>query len=500
MSRPGRGAARQAAWALGLCVALASGNALAQAGAGPALAAETQTAPSVAELARLARSLGSADRATRRVALEALSSLSEDALPALGARLAQLAGRELDRDGVLSALSEFRRVQGADAPDADVDLAKGILPVLERERGAPTLLAAELVALLRALEAQKSPAAADLIVGRLFALDGKLFRYELPRTQQRLSVLLIPALIRHQTHPKPWVRAFCAETLQAMGVASPGRAVQQDDVVLLAAILDAYGDTLTFDAMPVVVSYVTDERLEVRSAARRAVERFGRNAIWQIRERYLNASGHDADPNWNYKRTLAELYRLHDEPRQRAFDAALERAKQALASGAAEDAQRSLDAALVADPAAASAKQAAPLYAQLAEQALARDELGPALALYRRALRLDDATPLASTLRARIAYLEGELRLTEGVVDLSRYRQAEALDPGFEPAREALDELTGERSARELRLRRMLGLAAAVFMAIAGFALLRRMRREDPGPEPADAQPSDDAEQPGETA
>src|SRR5690606_1612237 len=128
-----------------------------------------------------------------------------------------------------------------------------------------------------------------------------------------------------------WVRNFCRDSLSAIGMDSPGRAVQQDDVALLAAILEAYGDTLTFDAMPVVTSYVTDERLEVRSAARRAVQRFGRNAIWQIRERYLNATGKEADPSWNYQRVLHALYEVYDAPKRKAFQAALASAKAAFA-------------------------------------------------------------------------------------------------------------------------------------------------------------------------
>src|SRR5690606_3429963 len=128
----------------------------------------------------------------------------------------------------------------------DVDLAEGALMVLAKTRDRATVLAVELVALMRALEGQRSPDAADLLVGKLFALDSKLFRYEAPRSRARLGVLLVPALIRHENHAKAWIRAFCQDALLTMRVDKPGRAVQQDDVALLSAILLAYGATLNF--------------------------------------------------------------------------------------------------------------------------------------------------------------------------------------------------------------------------------------------------------------
>ncbi|MFT3926334.1 MAG: hypothetical protein QM778_27560 [Myxococcales bacterium] len=441
---------------------------------------EASTAPTRLELDSLARSLGSPDRATRRAAFESLRALGPDALPAISARLSALGQATFDHEGVLAAWSSFRKVQGVDAPEAPVDLAQGVLPALEQSRTPGMVLGAELLALLRALEAQKAPDASELIVARLFTLDGKLFRYEAPRVRERLSVLLIPAVIRHQNHLKPSVRSFCQDTLNALGISAPGRAVQQDDVALLAAILEAYGDTLNFDAMPVVVSYITDDRLEVQSAARKAVARFGRNAIWQIRERYLNATGKEADPNWGHQRILNELYRLHAEPKQRAFEAELKRAQAALEDGAFEAASQALDTALRISASTEDHKRAAPLFAALGEHALDTDTLEPALTYFRRALRLDPESAQQPQLRARIAYLEGELRLSQGVLDLTSFERARQLDPAFAPAEAAFDELSGERAAREQRQRQWLGLAAALLMAGAGFTLLRRQGRSEP--------------------
>jgi tetratricopeptide (TPR) repeat protein len=221
---------------------------------------------------------------------------------------------------------------------------------------------------------------------------------------------------------------------------------------------------------------VTDERFAVRHAARAALARFGRNAIWQVRERYLNATGKDADPSWSYQRVVSELYRLHDEPKQRAFEAALERASAALQAGDPSAAEAALNGALADNPQPDDVRRAAHLYAQLAERALTKEQLEHALTLYRRALRLDPEAESAAASRARIAYLEAELRLAQGIADMHSYAKAATLDPSLEPALAALDELTGARRARDAERRRYLGLAAAVLMALAGFFLLRRPR------------------------
>ncbi|HEX6240169.1 MAG TPA: hypothetical protein VFZ61_04730, partial [Polyangiales bacterium] len=373
--------------------------------------------------------------------------------------------------------------------DASVDLLKGVLPALRDKRTPALVLASELVALLRALEAQQSPEAADVIVGKLFALDAKLFRYEAPRSRVRLGPLVIPAAIRFRNHPRSWVRKFSQETLAELHVSEPGRAVQQDDVALLAAILQAYGDTLWFDAMPVVVSYVGDERSEVRGAARRALARFGKNAIWQLRERYLNTTGKEADPNWGHQRLLSELARWFEAPQREAVERELARASQALTRGDFAAAEAALDAALVTAPFGEAAPQLSPLYVRIAGHHEANGRVERALDCLRRALRLDADGKDHSRTLARIKYLEAELRLARGQVDLASYTQAVALDPGLSEAQAVLDELTGKTHERERERQRALALVAAAVLVVAGCLALRGRRTEEAASvpeEPAD--------------
>jgi tetratricopeptide (TPR) repeat protein len=447
----------------------------------------TDTAETLPELTRIAKELGTADRNQRARAFETLRGLTSGALPAIAKRLDAIAQRGFDAEATLKAMSELRRIQGFDAPDADVDLARGVLPLLTDDRGKGAILAAELVALLRALEAERSLEAAELIVGKLWVLDSKLFRYEAPRTRTRLGVLMIPAFLRHRSHPRSHVRAACEEGLAQLAITGPGRAVQQDDVALLAAILTAYGDTLTFDAMPVVVTYLSDERVEVRRAALHAVARYGKNAIWQLRERYVNATGKDADPSWGHQRLRDELLRMFEAPKVAEFSAAMASAERALgaaraASGERDEeqqlavAQAAADAALRVLPVAAQAARAAPVYDALAQHFEARGELTRALSAISRALRLAPNDPQVAQRRARALLLEAELRLSHGQVDLKSYERALALDPSLHEAQAALDELTGKSQERARNERRTLGGLAALLLIVAGIFLLRDKR------------------------
>ena len=459
----------------------------------PATAVQ-DTALSPDELKQLGAKLGARTPAAREAALRSLTTLGEDALPAMAARLTRLSGT-FDAAALLEGMAELRRHAGSEADDARVDLRDGILPALTRSQKPAVVLAAELVAILRALEAQKSPEAAELIVGKLFALDAKLFRYEAPRTRTRLGPLIIPAAIRFRAHPRSWIRKFSQETLDELHVSEPGRAVQQDDVALLAAILAAYGDTLNFEAMPVVVSYVGDERSEVRAAARHALERFGKNAIWQLRERYLNATGKEADLNWGHQRLSKELAQLFEAPKREQVDEQLKRAEAALALGDFAAAEAALDQALITTPVGDAAARSAPLYVRIAGHHEASGQLGRAIACLRRALRLDPDGEAQKRSLARVRYLEAELRLSHGQVDLHAYRAALALDPGLSEAQAVLDELTGKNQERERTRQKSLALLAALVLLIAGCLALRGKRNvaaaEDrPDADDADAAPS----------
>jgi len=432
------------------------------------------TATSSSEIAALAAELGGSDVNRRRRAFSELTRLNEDALDAIAGRVTALSRKRPPLDRTLTNMTEFRKVQGFNRADDPVDLAAGILKVLSRRRSKWVVATAEPLLLLRSLESIGTPAAARVALD-IFGLEDKAWRWEAQRTLQRFGAAMLPAMVAAETkHEKAWVRRFCRWGVDRLKLRKPGRAVQDQDVAVLAALLRAYGETLRFDAMPVVVSYVGDSRVQVRNAARWTLEQYGRNAIWQIREAYLNATGKDADPSWGTKRALAELYGFHDSPRREMLQKALEQSRSALLANDEKGAREALDAALRRSPTGEAAREAAPAYADLGARALSRDDLRRSAADYTRALRLDASHAEAARWRAQLAFIEGEQRLSAGFVDLPSYARANQLDPEHDQASAILDVLSGNARDREDTTRRVVAWLAALLLSLAGLALLRR--------------------------
>lgn len=452
-----------------------------------------EASASQSELARLAAQLGDRDEGTRMRAFDALTRLDRDALPAIRTRLKQLGSKRPPLDRVLTVMTDFREVQGVNRPDAPVDLAAGVLKVLaEGGPSAEKVAIAEPLLLLRSLEAMHTPEAAQVALD-VFGLDDKAWHYESRRSLARFGPVMLPALVAWETrHDKRWVRRFCRWGIDELGLDSPGQAVAAMDVASLAALLRAYGEVLNFEAMPVIVSHVGDPRIPVRQAARWATEKFGRNAIWQIREAYLNATGKDADPEWSHGRALAELYEVHDAPKRERVRQALAQSQQALESGDESGARTVLDDALHRAPTEDAISEAAPAYAALGERALARDDLAQAARDYGRALRLAPAHAEAAKWRARASFVAAERRLASGVVDLPAYEHALALAPDDARAQSIVDVLTGKVAEREAHRRSLVAWAAVLLLGIAGLGLLRREELAVDGEPPLDDEVADE--------
>jgi tetratricopeptide (TPR) repeat protein len=228
----------------------------------------------------------------------------------------------------------------------------------------------------------------------------------------------------------------------------------------------------------------------VRLAAQRALARFGKNAIWQLRERYLNTTGKEADPGWGHQRLLSELARWFEAPKRELVERELARAQAALGRGEFAGAEAALDALLVAVPFGEAAPKLAPLYVRIAGHHEANGQLERALACLRRALRLAPDEAQHKHILARASFLEAELRLAQGQVDLDAYTRALSLDPGLSEAQAVLDELSGKNRERERTRQRVLALLAAAVLAVAGFLALRGRRPTVAEEAASDAAPS----------
>src|SRR6185436_19674357 len=102
----------------------------------------------------------------------------------------------------------------------------------------------------------------------------------------------------------------------------------------------------------------------------------------------------------------------------------LARGLQTFVDGDLEAMQRAFDRLLAIDPAFAQSAKLAPGYAALGALRLSQDRLEDARDAYARAVRLGPALPEARRQRAQLAFIDAEIALSYGVVDLDGYRRA----------------------------------------------------------------------------
>lgn len=430
-----------------------------------------------AELARVAAQLASPSADQRKGAFHGLSDLNAESLPGIEQRLLALRGQRPDPKAARAALTAFRHGAGSRRADDDTDLAQGVLEVLSRRRDPATLAMAEPLLLLRALENIRTPKAGMLLAELQLLDEPGVWDQELKLARTRVGLALLPALISSRTHEDARVRAFALAGVRALGMEEPQAALQIDDPHLCAEVIAAYTQPLDYAAMPLIVRMVTAEKLELREAARAAVARFGKNAIWQLRELYGQVNGQDADKRWDADKTAAELYAAIDRPAIEEAQTLLARGSSHYVSGQLEAMQRDYDRLLAQFPRFAEREKLAPGYAALGEQLLAQDKLEPARAAYQRALRLAPEAEDNDALRAQLAFIEAELSLTAGVVDLDGYERALRYDPSHAAAAEAKDRLSGAHALRERGRQRLLTFGA-IAVLLGCCALLLRGRRK----------------------
>lgn len=445
----------------------------------PPTPAEAQTpshwvngAPTETELAALGARLGDPDAGVRLGAFRQLGSLRETALGAIKDRLSSLARARPSTDALQSALTSFRRAVGSSRADDDVDLAPGILVVTESDRSHAVAVAAEVLLILRALEAQATPAA-DRLIAEGLAVDPNAFAQEAVRIRNRLGVRLLPTLIAARGHQVGEIRRWASRGLKQLGMTDPATATQQGGPELLAATLRAYGSTHDLEAAAVLVSFLNDGRIQVRTAAREATLELGRNAIWKLRVAYQELTGRSADSRWNAEQTLAELCVLFDRERIEQAETALARGLNAHLAGDLLLMADQFDSALRIDPLLARRSEMAPGFAALGAARANADDLPGAILAYRRALRLAGTHADAPTWRGQLNFLSAEQSLGRGVVDMQGYQTAAALVSGHAAATDALDRLSGAWSARAERTRRIVAALAILLLSAVGFTVLR---------------------------
>ena len=433
--------------------------------AGPSASAGAESAMSAAELDRLIAGLGRDTAEERKAAAAALAALGTDATAAITQKLA-----ELRRGGDGGMGGAVRAVRSG--KEGSFDLVDALAA---QKPDAPTLRALTVTSLLRALaHAGTTPAARQLV---LLASDaGGVLRPELTRQMKAMGDRAVAALIEARKDGSSETRTWASNLLDTMGKRTPGEAVQVKDNQALADVLRAYASIKDLDALPVVLSFVSSDRAQVRAAAREATLAYGQDAVWKLREAYAALMGDQAPDGIAAVELAKKLFEAYDRFR-------LQEVYALLAKGLAEQKDEKLPAAiadfdevLARQPMLDRRAEMVPAYVTYGESLEATDRPA-ALATLRKALRLDEAGAQSSHVRSEIAYLEGEDLLARGIADTEPFEQSLALDPQNTHARAELDRLHAETESSRARGWRLAAAGAVLLLSLIGIVVVGGRRK-----------------------
>lgn len=401
------------------------------------------------------------DEAMRRAAAKTVIGLGQDAVPAITKKLAEL--RKGPSAPIHAALKNAKDTAGKQAPDDEVE------QLLRAKTDGPGYrVAMSTLVLAQALvHVGTTPAAKQLL--KIHQDHNNAFHTPITRLVRIMGDRATAALIETKKDATD-LRHWAYKQLEEMGKRIPGDAVQTKDNQALADVLRAYAYVHEMDAIPVILSFVNSDRIQVRSAARDAIGAYGQDAIWKLREAYSNVTGKPAPDNWTSPDVARELFAAYDRLRLQEVYGLLEEGLKKAQEGKTEEAVADFDKVLARQPLLDRRNEMVPTYVKYAEQ-LEETDPAKALAVFRKAARLWPDGPRANSINAEIAYLEGRELQARGIADIEPFKRALALDPTHTRAKAEIDRLETNVEERESRIRALAAAAAVVFVAIAGIVL-----------------------------
>lgn len=419
--------------------------------------AEAMTAD---ELERMLLRATEGETERRRAAAKEIESLGQDAVPVVTAKLA-----ELRKSPSATVHVAVKQVKEAKEHKGEIDLVEGLL----QKEGIGPKAALSTVLLLRALaHAGTTDAVRPML---LVVLDHNgTFRSEVTRLVKVLGDRAVPALILTRKESSTELRRWAFTQLEGMGKRIPGDAVQTRDNQVLADVLRAYAEVHEIDALPVILSFVSSDRIQVRSAARDAIGKYGQDAIWKLREAYSNVTGKNAVDGWTAADVARELFAAYDRLRLQEVYGLLDEGLAKHEDGKLEEAVAAFDKVLARQPLLDRRAEMVPAFVAYAQSVEDADPT-KALAIFRKAARLAPDGPRTNEIQAEIAYLEGKELLARGIADTEPFKRALEKNPSHDKARAELARLEQNVEERQERLRALALGGVVLFVAIAAILL-----------------------------
>ncbi|MBX3226017.1 MAG: tetratricopeptide repeat protein [Labilithrix sp.] len=436
------------------CLVVLALPATATAAAEPATAAPSAAAAADVDLGKHLAALTGDDATARKAAAKTIEDLGADAVPAIAKELA--AQRKVAPPAVATAMKGIKE-----------DLAETLLATKSDQPGWQP--AVTTVVLMRSLaKTATTPAASEII--KVGGDHGGVFKPEVARHLKSLGDKAVPALILSRKEPSSELRHWAAGQLEGMGKRVPGDAVQTKDNQVLAETLRAFATVHDMDALPVLLSFVNSDRIQVRAAAREAIGQFGQDAVWKLREAYSNVTGKPASEGMTAAQVAKELFAAYDRLRLQEVYGLLEEGLAKEKAGDLDGAIAAFDKVLARQPLLDRRGEMVGAYIAYAQK-LEESDSAKALALYRKALRLNPETARAPQVEAEIAYLEGKELQGRGVADPEPFKRALSLDPTHAKARAELNRLDTNADERDARFRAFAAAAAVILVALTGILL-----------------------------
>ena len=441
-----------------------SGNATA---ATAATAAQNETL-SDAELEKMLEQLSSDDVAVRRAAAKSIEGLGQGAVEAISRQLAMQ--RKATSTSVAAALKAARDAAGK---PPDLDYCEALLTTKSEGDGyRPAVTTATLLRTLARVGT--TPALRRLI--KVAGDHNGAFKPEVARHLKALGDKAVPALIETRKESSSELRHWSVAQLEGMGKRIAGDAVQTKDNQVLADVLRAFANVHDIDALPVILSFVNSDRIQVRAAAREAIGKFGQDAVWKLREAYSNVTGKPAPDGWQAAQIAKELFAAYDRLRLQEVYGLLEEGLAKEKEGNLEAAVAAFDKVLARQPMIDRRGEMVSAYVAFADK-LEEPEPQKALALYRKAARLWPESARMPHIEAQIAYLEGKELLARGIADVEPFQRALKLDPGHMKARAELTRLETNVEERQERIRALAAAGTVIVVALTGIILFGGRRR-----------------------
>lgn len=331
-----------------------------------------------------------------------------------------------------------------------------------------------------------TPAIREMI--QLHAYFGDLLRIDLQRQVAKLKDKAVPALIEARQHDAKIVQRWASRQLDILGKAIPGEAVSTNDTQVLADVLRAYGRTRDVDAARVVLSFANSDRIQLREAAREAVSALGEPGLWQLRDVYLSLTGDKPPRDWSWDRIAREIFAAYDRARLAEVYKLMDDGVALAAAGKNGEAVEAFDKVLARAPLFDRRKEMVKTYVARSKE-MPAEQREEALALLRKAVRLDPKNPDATRLEAEIAYLEGAVLLDQGTPDKLLFKKALDLDPNHERARTALASLADDVAPQKDFRKRYAAAAGLGLAALLAMILLFRRKPKAPAPPPPPPDP-----------